>query len=161
MPWRWSTLDATRRLEIWPQRSLSRRGFVVFFGLTAGLMALPLTALLGSPVLWGVLPFVLLALSALWPAFGRSYRGGAVSEVLLLSPGCLRLERHDPDGRSLHWQANPHWVRVTVQDDGPVPHYLTLEGGPRRVEIGAFLTETERRDLEPLLRQAIAGIRRP
>ena len=30
------------------------------------------------------------------------------------------------------------------QDDGPVPDYLTLRGGGRVVEIGAFLSQEER-----------------
>ena len=41
---------------------------------------------------------------------------------------------------------------------GPVPQYLTLRGGPREVELGAFLTEEERQrlhaDLSTRLRQS-------
>lgn len=161
MPFRWSDTPQGLRLDLWPHRSLSRRGFVLFFGLTAGLMSLPLTAMLGSNVLWGLLPFVLLTLMGLWAAFGRTYRSATLSEELHLSPGITRLTRHEPDGRARHWQAHPHWVRVVAHNDGPVPHYLTLEGGPRPVEIGAFLTEAERRALEPALRAALHNVRAP
>ena len=44
---------------------------------------------------------------------------------------------------------------------GPVPHYVTLKGAGREVEIGAFLTEEERRALEPALREALERLRRP
>ncbi len=40
---------------------------------------------------------------------------------------------------------NRHWTQVSKYDDeGPVPHYVTLRGKGREVEIGAFLSEEER-----------------
>ena len=64
-----------------------------------------------------------------------------------------RLTRHGPGKRLQSWEANPYWVRVTRHvRGGPVPHYLTLSGGPREVEIGAFLTPEERLQLEGELR---------
>ena len=57
----------------------------------------------------------------------------------------------------LEWQANPHWVRVTLhKTGGPVPNYLTLRGNGREVEIGAFLAEEERLTLQHELRRALS-----
>jgi uncharacterized membrane protein len=39
--------------------------------------------------------------------------------------------------------------------DGPVPHYVTLQGAGREVEIGAFLSEDERCALYDELRREI------
>jgi len=38
---------------------------------------------------------------------------------------------------------------------GPVAHYITLKGGGREVEIGAFLSEDERKTLHGELADAL------
>lgn len=164
MPYRWHEPgDGTARLQVWPHRSLPRRGFVWFIGATAALLALPLLALLGSPILWGMLPFVLGAVAAIWWALARSYRSGATQEVLVLTPDLVRLTRLDPGRPARHWQANPYWLRVNLRDDGPVEAYLTLRGGVgdemREVELGAFLSPEERVVLAAALCAHLAGLR--
>ncbi|MBL8561356.1 MAG: DUF2244 domain-containing protein [Gemmobacter sp.] len=148
------------RLHLWPYRSLPRRGFVWFIGGTAALTALPLLAVIGTAVLWGVLPFLVLAIAALWWGLERSYRDAEILEDLVLGAAQVTLIRHGPRKRRQEWQANPHWVRVIRHaTGGPVPHYLTLQGGPREVEIGAFLTPEERLALEHELRQRLRALR--
>lgn len=163
MPYEWLPPETrpggtARRLHLWPYRSLPRRGFVVFVALTAGLIAVPLLAVLGSPVLWGLLPFAVLAVAGLWWGLQRSYRDGEIIEDLVIDADTVTLIRHGPRGRRQDWQANPHWVRVLLHPTGgPVPNYLTLRGGGREVELGAFLTETERLRLADELRDALRG----
>ena len=147
-------------LRLWPHRSLPRRGFVWFIGITAALLAVPLVPLIGSPVLWGLLPFMLLALWGIWAALTRSYRDGGVVEDLTLWPDRITLTRQGPGGQNRAWQANPHWVELSLYpEDGPVPHYLTLRGGGREVELGAFLSEDERLALHGDLAGLLAGSR--
>lgn len=146
-------------LHLWPYRSLSRRGFVWFIGGTAALIALPLFAVIGSPVLWGMLPFLLAAIAAVWWALDRSYRDGEIVEDLALTPDQITLVRHGPRGKRQDWQANPHWVRLTIHaKDGPVPDYLTLTGNGREVELGAFLTPSERVALRGELAELLARL---
>ncbi len=148
-----------RVLRLWPHRSLPRRGFAGFFGTTAALGALPLLMMLGSPVLWGLLPFFLLTLGALWAAIQASYRTGEVQEELRLWPDRVELTRRERRG-SRRWEANPHWIRTALHaTGGPVPHYLTLTGAGRTVEIGAFLSEEERIALRPEIEGALARLR--
>ncbi len=145
---------AVAELHLWPFRSLPRRGFVGVIAFTALGLAVPLLAVLGSPILWGLLPFVLGALWLLWWALERSYRDGEVVEVLRLWPDRLVLEQRQR-GRAIHrFEANPYWLRPELVAGGPVEGYLILTGGPRTVELGAFLTPDERRTLreEILLR---------
>ena len=144
------------RLRLWPHSSLSPKGFVWAMGLFFALIALPVLSLLGSMVLWGVLPFALGAGALLWLALKRSWRDRTVEEVFELTPQAARLHRREPGAADREWEANPYWVRVELHPkDGPVEDYLTLEGGPRAVEIGAFLTPSERRDLREVLRQGL------
>ncbi|SIN83178.1 DUF2244 domain-containing protein [Vannielia litorea] len=151
MPYTWSDPppQGTRaRLQAWPHRSLPRVGFVWFIGATAALLAVPLIPALGTPVLWGLLPFMLGALWLLYALLQRSYRDGEILEELTLTDSRLTLTRHNPRGPAQTWEENPHWVRVTLhRTGGPVPHYITLSGKGREVEIGAFLGEDERKAL--------------
>lgn len=148
------------RLHLWPHRSLPRTGFVWFIGTSVALIALPLLAVLGSPALWTVLPFAGLAIAGVWVALQRSYKDGQIVEDLTLTPTLVTLTRHGPRGRRQEWQANPHWVRVVLHPtDGPVPNYLTLQGGPREVELGAFLSEDERVALRAEVQAALARLR--
>lgn len=157
MPYEWvERADTCAELHLWPYRSLRRKGMVGFVALTAGLLALPLLVLIGSPVLWGLLPFVVGALAAIWLALQRSYCDAEIVEVLRLTPDHVQLTRHGPRGRKQEWQANPHWVQVNMHNTGgPVPSYLTLRGAGREVELGAFLTQDERLTLERDLRSAL------
>ena len=119
-------------LTLRPHKSLTPPGFVWFIGLTAGLMALPLIAVLGRSVLWGVLPFVLIAIAAIWWGLKRSWSDMELHEELVIWDGVRRI----PEG-------------------GKVPDYVTMKAEGREVEIGAFLAPSERRDLHALLEREI------
>ena len=164
MPYEWTQTTDHKVLHLWPYRSLPRRGFVAFMGGTALMVTIPLLAVLGSPVLWGLLPFLVIAVAGLYWALDRSYRDGEIVETLTFEDTRLHLTRHGPRGKHQEWEANPHWVRVVQhKKGGPVPEYITLAGGPREVELGAFLSEDERETLVDDLREALrkhnAGVR--
>jgi len=54
------------------------------------------------------------------------------------------------------WRADPHWIAIKLTPKGgPVEHYLTLSGGGREVELGAFLTPDERVKLNEDLSQLL------
>lgn len=153
MPYEWlNTTDdkgrPAREVHLWPFRSLPKRGFVWFIGTTALTISVPLLAVIGSVILWALLPFLVAAIWALWTALNRSYRDGEILEELTIREGHVTLTRHDPNGRTRDWEANPYWVRVEMHPKGgPVENYITLQGGARVVEIGAFLSATERQQL--------------
>lgn len=146
------------RLRAWPHRSLPLRGFVWFIALTAGFLSLPLLAVLGRTVLWGLLPFALLAVGGLWYALQRSYRSGESFEELRMDRSTLHLVRHDPGRAPRSWKTNSYWVRPALRK-GPVEDYLTLSDGQREVELGAFLSPEERRALHDELQHRLARLR--
>jgi len=149
MPYEWLPPEGdNRRLHLWPYRSLPRRGMVWFLGGTSICIVVPLLGLIGTPVLWGLLPFLLATLAAIWWALEKSFRDAEIVEEMEITPDQVTLVRHGPRGKRQDWQANPHWVRLTLHaTGGPVPQYLTMKGQGREVELGAFLTAEERRRL--------------
>ncbi|WP_347139765.1 DUF2244 domain-containing protein [Paracoccus sp. SSK6] len=164
MPYEWidtapdHTGAVSYRLRAWPYRSLPRRGFVWFIGLTAGFMALPVVAMLGTSVLWGLLPFVLLVIGGVWYAIQRSYAQGDMAEELTLDRKTAHVARRDPDGQLREWTTNSYWLRATLRK-GPVESYLTLTDGQREIELGAFLTPEERRSLHDDIQRRLASLR--
>ena len=146
MPYRWTkTSDAEQELRLWPHNSLPPRGAtgvvlaVFLFGL------IPLFSVLGSALLWGLLPFLLLTVLGLWLAFEMNYRTRSVFEVLTLDQTHARLIHNNPRKGDHEWSCNRYWARPKMHTrGGPVPHYVTLIGDGREVEIGAFLSEDER-----------------
>lgn len=148
------------RLEVWPYRSLPQRGFVWVIGLSAAGLGLPLLAVVGSPVLWALLPFAALAVWGLWHAISRSNRSAASThETLVLTPQSLTLTRSDPGRQARIWQTNPYWVRVGLRGNGPVEEYLVLTDGRREIELGAFLAPEERQALRSDLDRRLAALR--
>ncbi|MEO8244056.1 MAG: DUF2244 domain-containing protein [bacterium] len=154
MPYQWLPPAETQsaHLRLWPYRSLPRRGFVWFISATCILLTLPLFSQLGTAGLWVLLPFLMAAVAGIWLALESSYTDGRLTEDLCFYPDRITLDRHNPRSPAQSWSANPHWVRVTLHaTGGPVPFYLTLTGNQREVELGAFLTIDERRQLYDML----------
>ncbi len=148
------------QVELWPHQSLTGTGFVWIIGVTFVMAMLPLLALIGTLALWGILPFAMISTAALWWSLHRSWRDRDILETFTVTPEAAHLTRQQPDGTRLDWEANPYWVRVKRHDRvNRIVDYLTLEGGPRLVEIGSFLTPSERRDLLGRLEGALHRVR--
>ncbi|MBP0481075.1 DUF2244 domain-containing protein [Sagittula salina] len=150
MPYHWTTTPRAPRqeLQLWPHNALSAKGFAIMvlgFFLFA---SIPLYGLLGTVLLWGLLPFMLAATAGLWYALRRNTRDRQILETLSISDDLTRLLRQNPDGTRQEWDSNTYWVTVTLHETGgPVPNYVTLKGQGREVEIGAFLSDDERKTL--------------
>lgn len=159
MPYEWTSTPSEPEiweLSLWPYRSLLRKDFVLFFGATAVIIAIPLIALLGKTALWGILPFFGLMMFGLWAALSASYKRGEVLEVLCATVEQVGLKRYNSDGSVQTWTANRYWASVHLhQVGGPVENYLTLRGCDREVELGAFLDVDERLALYGELKRAL------
>lgn len=164
MPYHWTTLprEPKQELQLWPHNSLSPEGFaamVLGFFLFA---SIPLYGVIGTAVLWGLLPFVLAATAALYYALRRNRRDRQILEVLTVTPETTHLIRTNPKGDRQDWESNTYWVKVACHETGgPVPYYVTLKGKGREVEIGAFLSEDERKALYSDLSDAVTRVAHP
>lgn len=158
MPYEWLPSSGSEvRVRLWPYRSLGRRGFAGFIGVTALLISVPLLSLIGTTALWVLLPFLVAAVAGVFVALRASYRSADLCEDLTLTPTRISLTRTGPRGRVQEWDGNVHWLRATLhKTGGPVPNYLTLKAEGREVELGAFLSEEERIALASELRGRIA-----
>lgn len=163
MPYEWSHTPPQDRpdwqLSLWPYRSLLRKDFVLFIGGTAAIVALPLVTVIGTAVLWGLLPFFALMLGGIWFALHVSYKRGEVLEELTVTNDTAYLTRHNPNGERQDWEANRYWVSVHLHPKGgPVENYITLRGGDREVEIGSFLDAGERLALYDDLKRSLTPL---
>ena len=164
MPYAWMSAPegahegAHKELHLWPHQSLRPDGYARFLSVTGLLITLPLLPLLGSPLLWMLLPFLLLALFGMKYALDRNRRDAQILEVLTIGEEDAQLERRNANGSSQGWHCNRYWTQVELHpENGPVPNYVTLRGGSRTVEIGAFLSEDERKALYQELKQVLAS----
>ena len=166
MPYHWIHADTpdpaapVARLTLWPHQSMTASGFATFIGVTAAMLAVPLVAVLGSPVAWVLMVFFLAALAGVWWAIMANRAQQSLHEELSVWPDRIRLAHVAPRRAPLEWEANPHWVRVTLRDKGgPVEKYLTLKGSDREVELGAFLSPEEREALHEDLTRLLARLK--
>lgn len=114
---------------------------------------IPLYGLLGTVLLWAMLPFVLLMVGALWLGLARSYRDGEILEELRQDGDDLVLCHTPVKGKPQEWRCNSYWAKVEMHVSGAkLPFYVTLTGNGRRVEIGSFLSEDERKVLHSELK---------
>ena len=145
-------------IEVWPYNSLKPKGFVLFLGSTFVLISLPLFNVLGTTVFWGLLPFLLVAFIGVWFALRRSLNDRQILEQLTLSQEEIALIRQNPTGEHKRWVCSPYWAKLKIyKTEGPVANYITLIGNGREVELGAFLSEDERKTLYEELEHLLDG----
>ena len=143
-------------MRLWPHQSLPPRGFAAFVLATFTMILIPTFTLLGTVLLWGMLPFVLLAVGGIYYALHANHRARQIEEVLVLDDQTARLTHRTARGEVKEWACNRYWTTVTkYEKDGPVPQYVTLRGEGREVEIGAFLSEEERIELYDDLQRSL------
>lgn len=147
-------------VTLWPHRSLSRKGFRIVMAGAGAMLAFPVIPLVGTPAIWGLLPFVAGAWALLWLFIKRNYRDGRLREHLAIWPERIAVERREPGGKVLRWEANPYWVELKLHPDQRPENYLTLRGSGRTIQLGAFLSPEERQALHGELEDALMRARR-
>lgn len=164
MPYKWTTLENStdKCLHLWPHQSLSQKGMAAFVLATFVMITLPLLGLLGTKLLWALLPFMLCAVGGIWFALNKSNQDRNAHETLQISGANTLLTRTNPKAATQSWECNTYWLRVHLHaTSGPVPDYVTLSGNGREVEIGAFLGHEERKQLYSDLQEVFASRKQP
>ena len=143
-------LDAVLR----PHRSLPARGFFLLMGVLAGASLVVGTTciLVGA---WPVFGFFGLDIGLVYIAFRVSYRSARLTESVRLTDRCLTVERVSIRGERRHWQFEPFWLRVVLEERNETGT-LTLVTHGKAVVVGSFLAPAERRSFAALLQGALA-----
>jgi len=141
-----------------PHTSLSPNSFVVLmvalcivsFGAGAAFM------LAGA---WPVLGFFGLDILLVYYAFRVSYQRSRMYETVRLTENELAVEKVDPKGRAVRWEFQPYWLRVGIEETPRRDATLTLRSHGKTLEIGAFLTPEEKRDVARALEIELRRLR--
>ncbi|MCK6371070.1 MAG: DUF2244 domain-containing protein [Gammaproteobacteria bacterium] len=133
--------------ELSPNCSLTSGTAVLFY---LSIMGLPLTiaGAFAAVGLWPILPFAGLELLAIAVALRISLRRGSAREVICIDERDVVVTRAAKRHNAQYRFARP-WTQVELRP-APVAHWpsrLLLGSMRRSVEVGAFLTEGERRRL--------------
>ncbi|PZQ62169.1 MAG: hypothetical protein DI570_11815 [Phenylobacterium zucineum] len=146
--------------EIRPNRSLSRRGFIILIGVvTAANVAAATVFLLNKATFVPV--FMGLDVAALAVAFWASYRSGRIVERVRVSPAEITVSVETPKGVKPLWSSATAFTRVTRlcdEEDRVVALGLALSG--RQIHVAASLSPGERREFGRALEAAILQARR-
>ena len=142
-----------------PLKSLPNTGFVWIICISAVGFTLPLLAVLGSMALWVLLPHLLLALGLLWYFIRRNDHDRDINDHIRIWPDLIVVHRHNPRKPDQYWKANPYWVKLKLRDTRTHESYLTITGGEREIELGAFLSPKERVDLKHEIETAMKHLK--
>ena len=143
-------------IRIWPNRSLPKVGFIILMIMVWFCMSVPMIAFIGSSIFWGLLPFFIITLSLLFFLLNKSYDDGNLIEELSIWSDLIIVNRVEPNKTIKSWEANPYWSSVNLYNNrGPVEDYLTLKGNGREIELGSFLSPSERKCLHSELKRVL------
>jgi len=152
--------------ELRPNSSLTPRAAAWFYG---SLVAVMLGVAGGCAALgfWPVLPFAGLEAAVLLGAVRWVQRRAAAREYIRVDEALVRVEKYGPrsGGRPSPAAYTFHrpWTRVELRRGRREhwPSQLLFRSRSESVEVGAFLTEGERRGLRDRLAEVLAGNDQP
>lgn len=141
--------------ELRPNCSLTLRSAAIFFAVIAA-VSLAIAGSFAAAGYWPILPIAGLELLGLGAAMWLSMRQGGRRENIRIDDSRVIVQKH-AGGRE--WQcafARP-WTRVDLVPPAARnwPNRLVLRSMGRSVEIGSFLTDEERDELQQRLRHVI------
>lgn len=154
-PWIHVTSDLQQEWLLKRNCSLAPRQLAVIFGALAA-VSLSVAGAFAAHGAWLVLPFACIEVLALGVAFVVYARHAADYERIVLCRDCLLVETCRGD-RLLREQCAPAWTRVEYS--GTRRELIGLVAAGRRIDVGRFVPESERRDLATQLRAQLQGVR--
>ncbi len=147
------------KLKLWPNRSLSTKGFVITMLVTGVGLAIPIIPLFNNKIGLALIPFAFFTFLILFISFIMNYRYGKMYEELTISSNLIEVKRVNSNGTIKKWSANPYWIKVNLYEkDKKIKNYLTIKGNGREIELGSFLAPYERIELKKKIDSVIRKI---
>ncbi|TPW28637.1 DUF2244 domain-containing protein [Martelella alba] len=146
--------------ELFPHRSLGRKGFRALIGLSGLVAMTELIAFLHQGA-WPIALFAVLPVAAIITAFAVSNRAARMREAVFVSRETILVRRLFPSGRLEERRFNPFGARLDVDRSagiGIVAMRIAARG--EGTEIGAFLNPEERESFAHAFRAALASVTR-
>ena len=151
--------DTLLNLNLWPNRSLSRKDFSITIFYTAVGMTIPIVPFLGNITFFAILPFSITTLLLLVFLVNMNYKSAELREKIIIQSNLITVKRFEPNGTVKTWKANPYWTKINLyKQSEKVENYLTLSGQGREIEIGSFLAPSERLELKQKIEIVISKI---
>lgn len=146
------------RFELSPNCSLTKASALVFY---LGIVTVSMTVAVGFALAgyWPILPFAGLELLALGVALRWSLREGQRRELIQVDESHVLVSKTGRKGEHEFEFARP-WTRVELikARTATWPRRLVLRSKGRAVEVGGFLTDSERASLGERLAEIIPGL---
>ncbi|USG61148.1 DUF2244 domain-containing protein [Sneathiella marina] len=136
-------------IALHPSRSLSRKGFLILMSAITGISFVA-GIVFWSMGAWPVFGFFGLDVLLIFGAFHLNFRAGRRREVIEIKRDMVLITRISPDGRSRRDEFQAYWAR-SLLSKGQL--WITNRG--RSYEIGSFLGEEEKEEVQGLIAQAL------
>ena len=144
-----------KRIVLMPNRSINWSLLVRFYILICVVSSV-IAAMFTFFGAWMVLPFYGLELVALGIGLYVTCRKIYRMEVIMICNGIIKVEK-GVEKVEKSWEFDKHWVRITLETKGSIRKSLCLMIGShgKYVEVGSFLTESEKEALANELNDVI------
>jgi uncharacterized membrane protein len=140
---------------LYPHRSLGRKGYAILIAGTAAIVSLYGLVFLVMGA-WPIFGFLGGEWLLFWFLFRKHHRGDERAERIRLYPDHLLFERYDRKGGHTKERLQPYWLNVILERAAEHDNALFLRSHGRSIEVGAFLSPQERRDLAGELQTVLA-----
>ncbi|MFQ5635331.1 MAG: DUF2244 domain-containing protein [Gammaproteobacteria bacterium] len=144
-------------IEVVPNRSLTVRSAAVFY-LSIIAMPLAIAGLFAMVGFWPILTVAGVEVLALGAALWWTLRKTKTRELIEIDEHNVLVRKKRPDRNEEH-EFSRHWIQVRLVQPASAlwPSRLLLRSGGRTIEVGSFLTNSERDGLQRRLTELIGA----
>jgi len=145
--------------ELFPHRSLGRKGFRVLLLLSGGVCLLYGLFFIATGA-WPIGFFFGLDFLLLYGAFRLNYRSARAREMVTVSRTDIAVRKIAPSGRTVEHHFNPFWTRFSVRRHDEIGILsMHIYGQGRATDIGGFLNPDDRESFAKAFKRALATVK--